>query len=421
MRIIELKIEEFEEFSQNHPLGNYCQTSEYARIMSDLGFSYDYIGMIDNTKEIVAASLILYKKIGIFFKYAYAPKGFLVDYEDEELTKSFIKLLSSYYKKRGCILLKINPEVIIGNLNNQTLEITPTENNYLIDSLKNLGFKRRKEVDPFDLLMPRLSAFVNINDFNLNDLDKRIRTKIKNGSSKGLVLEVGTVDNLETFYGFVKNKHSHSINYYRNFYNIFKKNGNADLLLVKVDYEIYLENAKNKYQQELDRNAEFNEKIKTDPSDKNMNEKMNSDKNIIEFKKDLVEATEGLKNKKYSYIAGALVIKYKNRVSIIASGYDPKYKDLNANHFLHNEIIERYREEYDYLDLGGIGGDFSENSRYYGLDKFKIGFNPEIVEYIGEFDIILNKLAFKGLESNNTLEAEFLKSTPPGKIEKFDE
>lgn len=412
MKIVELKIDEFDEYSLNHPLGNYCQTSSYAKVMGELGFNYDYIAMVNDAKEIVAASLILYKKIGLFFKYAYAPKGFLIDYEDEDLTKTFIKLLTNYYKTRGYVLLKMNPEVKIGILNNQTLEINSNENNYLIDFLKKLGFKRRKEVEPFDLLMPRLNAFINLNDFKLNDLDKRIRTKIKNGTAKGLVLEIGTVDNLENFYDFVKNKHAHSIDYYRNFYNVFKKDNNAELLLVKVDYEIYLENAKNKYQEELDKNAEFNEKIKTDPSDKNMNEKMNSDKNIIEYKKDLIEATEGLKNKKYAYIAGALIIKNKNRITIVASGYDPNFKDLNANHFLHNEIIERYKGEYDYLDMGGIGGDFNETSKYYGLDKFKLGFNPEVVEYIGEFDLILNKLAFKSLEGNNTLEAEFLKSQP---------
>jgi len=152
-----------------------------------------------------------------------------------------------------------------------------------------------------------------------------------------------------------------------------------------------------------------------------MNEKMNSDKNIIEFKKDLVEATEGLKKKKYAYIAAAIIIKYKNRVSILASGYDPKYKDLNANHFLHNEIIERYKSDYDYLDIGGVGGDFNETSRYYGLDKFKLGFNPEIVEYIGEFDLILNQLAFQSLKGNNTLEAEFLKAKQPTSKDKFEE
>lgn len=421
MRIVELKFDEFNEYAESHKLGNFYQSSEYAKIMADSGFGYDYVAMVDNTKEIVAASLVLYKKIGLFFKYAYAPRGFLIDYQDENLTKTFIKLLTSYYKKRGYVLLKINPEVIIGTLNNETLQINHNENNYLVDTLKSFGFKRRKEVEPFDLLLPRLSAFINLGDFKLNDVDKRIRTKIKNGVQKGLVLEVGTVDNIQNFYGFVKNKYNQPLSYYQNFYNTFKKNDNAELLLVKVDYEVYLENAKNKYQEELNKNAEYNEKIQNDPSDKNMNEKMNSDKNIIEFKKDLVEATEGLKKKKYAYIAAAIIIKYKNRVSILASGYDPKYKDLNANHFLHNEIIERYKSDYDYLDIGGVGGDFNETSRYYGLDKFKLGFNPEIVEYIGEFDLILNQLAFQSLKGNNTLEAEFLKAKQPTSKDKFEE
>jgi len=421
MRIVELKFDEFNEYAESHKLGNFYQSSEYAKIMADSGFGYDYVAMVDDTKEIVAASLILYKKIGLFFKYAYAPRGFLIDYQDENLTKTFIKLLTSYYKKRGYVLLKINPEVIIGTLNNETLQINHNENNYLVDTLKSFGFKRRKEVEPFDLLLPRLSAFINLGDFKLNDVDKRIRTKIKNGVQKGLVLEIGTVDNIQNFYGFVKNKYNQPLSYYQNFYNAFKKNDNAELLLVKVDYEAYLENAKNKYQEELNKNAEYNEKIQNDPSDKNMNEKMNSDKNIIEFKKDLVEATEGLKKKKYAYIAAAIIIKYKNRVSILASGYDPKYKDLNANHFLHNEIIERYKSDYDYLDIGGVGGDFNETSRYYGLDKFKLGFNPEIVEYIGEFDLILNQLAFQSLKGNNTLEAEFLKAKQPTSKDKFEE
>lgn len=410
MKIVELGINEFNEYAKNHELGNYCQTAEYAKAMGEIGFSYDYIAMINERKEIVAASLILFKKIGLFFKYAYAPRGFLINYEDEELIKTFIKLLKNYYQKRGYVLLKINPEVIIGTVNNKTGQITPNDNNYLIDTLKQLGFKRRKEIEPFDLLLPRLETFINLKDFKLNNIDKRIRTKIKNSNDKGLVLEIGTVDNIRNFYDFVKNKHNQTIEYYQNIYNIFKHNDSIDLLLVKIDYEKYLENAKNKYQKELDKNAEFNEKIKIEPNDKNMNEKMNSDKNLIEYKKDLVEATEGLKNKKFEYIAGALIIKYKNRISILASGYATNYKDLNANHFLHHEIIERYKNEYDYLDMGGFAGDFNENSRFHGLDKFKLGFNPEIVEYIGEFDLILNQLAFQSLKGNNSLEAEFIKT-----------
>ena len=60
----ELTIEEFKNFSSHNQLANYMQSVEYARLMGEYHFNYDYIGLIDNQNRIVAASLILYKKIG---------------------------------------------------------------------------------------------------------------------------------------------------------------------------------------------------------------------------------------------------------------------------------------------------------------------------------------------------------------------
>ena len=76
MRIVELKIDEFDEYSLNHELGNYCQSSLYAKVMGELGFNYDYIAMIDDTKDIVAASLILYKKLVSFINMPMPLKDF---------------------------------------------------------------------------------------------------------------------------------------------------------------------------------------------------------------------------------------------------------------------------------------------------------------------------------------------------------
>ena len=421
MKIVELKSEEFNDFSQEHALGTYCQSSLYAKIMQEAGYNIQYIGMQDNEGELVAASLILYKKIGFFQKYAYAPKGFLINYDDKELLETFTTIISKYYKKRGFVLIKINPEIIIGNLNTQTLKMEYNEKLELVDTLKSLGYKRRKEVSAFDLLMPKLSAFISLKDFKLNDADRKLRTKVKSSQDKGLVLETGSADNIDILYGFIKEQEKKPLRYFKRYYNIFKKEEKIDLVICKVDYETFLENTKNKYQEELDRNAIYNDKIKSDPSDKNMSEKMNSDKIIIELKKDLVEATEGLKTKKVAYIAAALIVKFKNKLSIVYNGYDPKYKDLYPSHFMYNEIIERYKDEYDYLDIGGIAGEFDPGNKYYGSDKFKLKFNPQIVEYIGEFDLILNKLAFKGLEGNKALEAEFLNNEDDTEEKNTDE
>ena len=117
MRIVNLNSNEFTEFANNHPLRNYCQTMEYAKVMSDMGYTYDLIGYKDDSNNLIGASLILKKKIGAFAKYVYAPKGVLVDYYKTEILKMFIKDLNAHYKRKGYSFLKINPEIIIGEIN----------------------------------------------------------------------------------------------------------------------------------------------------------------------------------------------------------------------------------------------------------------------------------------------------------------
>ena len=135
---------------------------------------------------------------------------------------------------------------------------------------------------------------------------------------------------------------------------------------------------------------------------------MNSDKNLLAYKNDIEIATNGLKNNKQTYIAGAIIIKYTNRLNIIASGYDTKYKHFNANYFLHNQLIEYYQQDYKYFDLNGISGDFN-NKTYKGLNNFKIGFKPQLYEFIGEFDLIINERNYKSLIKKGLLAKEFNK------------
>ncbi len=56
MRIVELNSSEFSDFANNHPLRNYCQTIEYAKVMSDMGYTHDLIGYRDDSNNLVAAS-----------------------------------------------------------------------------------------------------------------------------------------------------------------------------------------------------------------------------------------------------------------------------------------------------------------------------------------------------------------------------
>ena len=54
---------------------------------------------------------------------------------------------------------------------------------------------------------------------------------------------------------------------------------------------------------------------------------------------------------------------------------------------------------YDKFNFYGIDGNFNEDSKNYGLFDFKRGFNADVHELIGEFDLVINKSKFALYES----------------------
>ena len=409
MKIVELTMQDFNNFAENHPLRNYCQTSIYAKLAGEKGFNYDYIGYKDDSNNLVAASLILNKKIGSF-KFCYAPKGVLIDYYNNDLLKMFFNDLVEYYKHRGYAFLKINPEIIIGEVNkNKGFMPVYNQNVNIIDVLKQLGFKRRREVTPLDFLVPRLNPYINLKKFKVENLEEDVREKIKVGSQKGLFIQEGTNKDIGVLYDILKNDTFESINYFRNVLNTFN-NDNSELLLLKVDYEEYLIAARKAYEKEQDNNNYWNERIQIDNSEENLNAKMKSDRDLLAIKDEIVSATDGIRRHKFKYIGGALVIKFKNRVSIILSGYDKAYKDLYPNYFIYDYLIRRYKDKYDFLDLNGLASNFSTSSIYSDFNYEKLDFEPTIYEFIGEFDLILNDFDFKRIQAKNLLAKEFYPS-----------
>ena len=91
MYIKELTNAEFNEFTDKYPFFSIYQTSEYGFIMNTQNYTSIFLGLINNSNKIVAASLILIEKEGMF-KYAYAPKGFLIDYNSIPRDRKFYNL-----------------------------------------------------------------------------------------------------------------------------------------------------------------------------------------------------------------------------------------------------------------------------------------------------------------------------------------
>jgi len=407
MQIKELTIQVFELFVQNSPLKNYMQSVEYARLMGENHYNYDYIGLVDEKNTVLAASLILKRRISFNMFYGYAPKGFLINYYDENLVRTFIEKLKEYYQKNNIIFIKVNPEIVVGEINPKNHEFRESANMQLKNNFEKYGFLKLKDNLYFESIVPRFNAYVDLKNSKFSDYSKTNRNKVRNSLRKGLYLTKGTYEDIEEFYKLLDN--DKSIGYYKSLYNLFNKDDRIDLLLVKVDFEQFIKNSQVLYEEELNRNGLLNEILHRSHNKADLNSKMASDSRLCTIKNEIISATEGLRSNNDCLVAGALVIKYDNRVHIIESAFDRKYANLNANYFLFDQIINNYKNDFDYLDLNGITGDFKITNPYKGLNNFKIGFNPRIYEYIGEFDLVFNKINYDYLLSSGKLAQEFNK------------
>ena len=407
MKLRNLSIFEFDEYAKNHPLGNFYQTSTYALVAGEEGYDYDLIGMIDDNNNIVAASVILSKRMGLFNRYGYAPKGFLIDYYNPTLIKEFTKLLKKRYYNKNFAFIKINPEIAIGTVDYKRKYVTYNKNQIIDSTLKGLNFRKLEGTYRFETKFPRFNAIQVLKNTNLKTISKRTRNKIHRSIRNGLRIEKSDLEGIRIVYEIIMKKKDKNINHYFNYYNAFRKSDSIDILLVKINFEECLINLRNSLDKEQERNAKLVEKLMKEQSEDNLARKLASDALITTYKNSIVEATKSLAVQRDKYIGGAITIKYKNRVSILISGFDQNYKMFCPNYFLHYMLIEEYKNDYDYLDLNGITGDFSKENPYRGLDEFKLGFNPLTFEYIGEYDLIINEGLYQSMEHSGQLSKEF--------------
>ena len=416
MSIRELTIDEFNAFVRNSPLGTHYQTFNYALLMGENGYEYELVGMFNEYNQLKAASLILFKNLKMHYKYGYAPKGFILDYFNQEIVSEFATLLKSYYKNKKVVFIKINPEIAISEIDKESGLKTYNWNYNILEIMEKAGFKKLKDNLYFESVLPRFSAVVSLKNYSMNSVSKNTRNKIRRAHHKGLHIELAEKSGIDILQKFIKNKRTINEYYYKDYYNVFKKDDMIDLFLVSIDSEEFLMNSRELYEKELEINNRLVSLLNRENNKRNLNKKMDSDRKILNYKQDVKFATELNTKKDKVYIAGALVIKYQNRVQILMSGYDKKYKRFEANYYLHDEILKYYQKNYDYAELNGLTGDFSKENPYLGLNEFKIGFNPRIYEYIGEFDLPLNEKKYLKMRSNGELAKIFNK--PNQKVKK---
>ncbi len=407
MKIVALTKEEFDAFAYKHKYSTYYQTSAYAETSRYEGLNTFYIGFVEHG-SLIGVTLFLHKTYYLFYKYAYAPRGFLIDYTDPKVIRNVTMGLIKLLKKQHYAFIKIDPPIICSERDRHGNIIYFSNTiNFILDTLRTNKYIHQGFNKYFENYKPRLVAFVNLKD-DIKTLYSRVDLETKNKIDKsveaGLEIILDQTANIDQLYKFtsLKNKNRRK-RYYQGLYNNFSKNNAIDIFFVNINTNRYLNNMKEIYDKELINNENLAAQVQDmSITGKNrqilVNDKMSSDNVLNFYKNELVYATKLSKtNPDYITIGAAFTIKHNNGVELIIDSYYDEYLKFNPRYVLIWELIKKYKSEgFMYLNLNGVVGDFNREDlgKYATLNDAKLSFNATIMEYIGEFDLVINENAY---------------------------
>lgn len=402
MHLKELTNEEFLTFTSNFKMSSIYQTPEYAFIMNKQKFDSLFLGLIDEFDNIVCASLILIEKLGLV-KYAYAPRGFLMDYTNYSILQVFTLELKKYLGKKEVIAIKVNP-MIIRNIYDFDENIILKNNNYdlIFENFKALGYRHYGYHNNFEGLKPRFEAILDIGlpyTTLFQNLKKELRTKIRSSEKKGIKIHKGTKEDLKYLYLQTKSKYPRDLKYFEDCYDFYSKRNMVEFFYAKLDTKKFLIESQKLYQEYLDLDEKINTNfinLSAEERQQKLNKKIEVDNLFDKYSKQLVYATNLLKDYPDGIIiSSALIIKNNLEVYMLMDGLDPNYKDFNSKQLLLWKLIERYsKQNYKKFNFGGITNPEDKDPKYDGLNEFKLSFNAKAYEYIGDLELVTNSALY---------------------------
>ena len=398
MKFTELSVKDFEDFALKHDQISFHQSKEWALLKKVNGWEAYYVGALDG-KKIVAASLLLAKSTPIKKKMFYAPRGFLIDYENKEILKFFTIEVKKFVRKKGGFFIKIDPYV---SYRQRDVNGNIVDGGYchddIVSNLKELGYHHYGFKNGYQQLQPRFIFWLPLKNKTEEEIwdkfSKDTKRHINKTKKELLVLEEVTKDNIDDFCGIMEHTSKRRgfidrpKSYYLRMLDVFGKH-------IKIlSAVLYTDKALSYWKEQLsilEKDKVDKEKIVSESGSKKSKDALKQvEKEITEIKQNISDL-ESIKEKYGSRIvlASSMFLMYGKEVLYLFSGSYKEFMKYNAQYLIQWEMIQyAIKNKYERYNFYGIEGKFDDENGVYG---FKKGFDGEVVEFIGEFDLVVNK------------------------------
>ena len=407
LRLKTIDKEEYDNYVRNHQYKSHFLQSlswgEFAKVKKNL--TPHYLGLTTEDNQLVAATLLLEKHLPMNMCYLYAPRGFVIDFNKKELLKTMTKKVVEFAKTRKAIFVKIDPDIIRKSYDYQNEEQELTyDPEVVFDNIKKAGFKHLGFTKNFETSQPRYSFRINLEQ-SMEDIENHLSKTTKQRIAKSEKLEtevvIGTKKDIKEFYHLMtltesrKDFISYNEDYYETLYEIFNgnKNSKATLLLGKINFNKTIKSLEKNLKRIVDQisilpidNLSKSAKVKLEELRK---QKENTQSEINKYKD---------YSKQYGNevtLSAHMIIEYGDKAWVLYAG----------NHNILSETYVNYHTYYEHLrycksrglriyDQFGTIGDLREDNPLMGLHEFKRKFGGDYVEFLGEWDYVINPVMY---------------------------
>ncbi|MGL5978962.1 MAG: peptidoglycan bridge formation glycyltransferase FemA/FemB family protein [Erysipelotrichaceae bacterium] len=407
MKIKEIQEQEFQTFVATQACNSFTQ-SQYNKQMAERSQAQVtlYGGYEGDT--LVAATLILgVPLLGSWMKY-YAPRGFVLDYQNTSVLNAFSKALEQELKRKKGLYLRLDPYLVYQSHHGDgSTSLNPLAESTM-HSFQQLGYHHNGLTTGYGHdEQVRWQYWKDLNT-ELPLIQKQYRQNTRNKISYakkiGSRIRVGTREQVEEFYHILQHTadrqafQNRDLDYFYRFYDTYIAQGIATMLFVDVDLKDYQNLLSKEYETVLRKI----ERLELRGKETGELKELRVSKTSIEKKQ---EQNTTLMQTYGEHVVSAcsIFLTYGNEVIYFYSGGYEELMPLAGQYFLQDYMIHTAKEQgYQRYNFFGIKGDFQDD----GVYLFKSGFNGYAVEFIGQYDLILNQpmhTVYQGLRKFKTM------------------
>lgn len=397
MQFTELSMNEYDAFVRTHPYRNFLNAVSAFEVKKEQGFSIAYVGVKEGN-QVIAATGIVFVPVMRFFKYAYAQRGYLLDYDNLDLLHFFHDQIVLFCKKNKVTYIKLDPMV---QLQQRDIKGDIVEGGFshkdIVTNLERMGYHHQGYTTGFQSdSQVRFSFVLNLKEHTeeslLKQMDQQTRWSVNKTIKMNIKVRELKEDELSIFKKMMdyasstRNFENMSISYYQQRLKYLKED--AKLVVAYLDVPEYLDNMKESLHNEQVLLNEIEDVLKETPNSKKFKKKLNVQLEAVQVANKRIQEAQTLLDKYGSKIdlAGAFFIRFEDELYYVSAGAYDEFRNYNGPYAIHWYMLRYAMEEkITKYNFYGVSGNFNEDADDHGVFAFKQGFGGVVEEYIGEF------------------------------------